>query len=57
MVDFKFKKKFKRMITLDELKAIPKLVDTPLLRKGNRLSIMPMSEEAWRIILALAEDA
>ncbi|MAZ40287.1 MAG: EVE domain-containing protein [Legionellales bacterium] len=53
MVDFKFKRKFKRMITLDELKKIPKLEDTPLLRKGNRLSIMPMSPQAWEIILAL----
>jgi len=51
MVDVTFKRKFKRMISLDELKTIPGLENMPLLRKGNRLSIMPVSEQEWHIIM------
>jgi len=54
MVDVTFKKKFSRMITLDELKQMPELVDMALVRKGNRLSIMPVSAEEWEAVVALA---
>jgi predicted RNA-binding protein with PUA-like domain len=30
------------------------LEDLPLVRKGNRLSVMPVSEEEWQIILGQA---
>lgn len=53
MVDVKFKRKLKRTITLEELKALPELADMPLVRKGNRLSVMPVSKEHWEAILAL----
>ena len=54
MVDVSFVKKFKRIITLDELRQHEKkLKDMPLLRKGNRLSIMPVSEQHWNYILKL----
>jgi predicted RNA-binding protein with PUA-like domain len=29
------------------------LADLPLLRKGNRLSVMPVTPEQWEFILAL----
>lgn len=54
LVDVGFVRKFKHVVTLDELKRHPTLADMPLLRKGNRLSVMPVSAEAWRYILALA---
>jgi len=54
MVDVQFVRKLKRCITLQELKEhADVLADMPLLRKGNRLSIMPVSEEHWDYILGL----
>jgi len=43
-----------RLISLAELKDLAtELTDFPLVRRGNRLSIMPVSEEHWNFILAL----
>ncbi len=53
MVDLKFKRRLKRTISLQELKEHPQLVDMPLVRKGNRLSAMPVSEADWGFILGL----
>jgi predicted RNA-binding protein with PUA-like domain len=53
LVDVKFARKLKRTITLKELQAQAALAEMPLLRKGNRLSVMPVSAEHWRFILAL----
>ena len=53
LVDVKFVKKFKRTISLTELKQCKKLTDMPLVRKGNRLSIMPVTEEQWETINSL----
>lgn len=51
MVDVKFVRKFKRTIALSELKTAAGLDDMALNRRGNRLSIMPVSESEWHIIL------
>ena len=53
LVEVKFVKKLKRTITLKELQADPALSDMPLVRKGNRLSVMPVSAADWRHILTL----
>ena len=53
MVDVKFKMKFKKLISLESLKTISGLEDLVLLRKGNRLSIMPISKKEWDIINSL----
>ena len=53
MVDVKFKKKLKRTISLAELKEVPEIQDMPLVRKGNRLSIMPVTREQWDFILGM----
>lgn len=55
MVDVKFKKKFKELISLEQLKTIPQLSSMLLLRKGNRLSITPVSKQEWETILRLAK--
>lgn len=52
-VDVKFVRKLKRTISLQELRAQAALENMPLLRKGNRLSVMPVTEQEWRYILAL----
>ncbi|MEM7209081.1 MAG: EVE domain-containing protein [Pseudomonadota bacterium] len=53
MVDVKLKKKFKRVITLAELKSHKKLAEMRLVQKGNRLSVMPVTEKEWEFILSL----
>ena len=53
LVDVKFVRKLKRTVTLDELKNHPKLVEMALLRKGNRLSVMPVEAKDWKYILEL----
>ena len=55
MVDVKYKRHLKRIISLRELKQRmdPELADMPLMRKGNRLSIMPVTEAQWEFILGL----
>lgn len=56
MVDVKFVKKFKHIISLQELREHEKkLKDLPLLRKGNRLSIMPLTKKHWDYILKLED--
>jgi predicted RNA-binding protein with PUA-like domain len=53
MVDIKFKRALKRTISLEELKQLPQLEGMPLVRKGNRLSVMPVERKHWDAILAL----
>ncbi|HET6588335.1 MAG TPA: EVE domain-containing protein [Oleiagrimonas sp.] len=53
LVDMAYVRKLKRTITLNELKGYPELTDFALVRKGNRLSVMPVDAEAWDFILGL----
>lgn len=50
MVDIKFVRNLKRLISLTELKQYDELAGMQLLRKGNRLSITPVTEEQWSFI-------
>ena len=55
MVDVKLVRELKRIITLDELRAHQQktLRDMQLLRTGNRLSVMPVSDAHWRFIMSM----
>ena len=53
LVDVEFVRKLTRTITLTELKAQKTLADMILTRKGNRLSIMPVTRKHWNKILSL----
>ncbi len=53
MVDIKYTRHLKRTISLDELKVQPGLEDMAVVRKGNRLSINPVTAEQWQIILGM----
>jgi predicted RNA-binding protein with PUA-like domain len=55
MVEVTLVRPTRRLITLAELRkeAENKLKDLALLRRGNRLSILPVSERQWRFILSL----
>lgn len=50
MVDIRFKEKFSHLISLDTLRQYPELEEMILLRKGNRLSILPVSKKEWIFI-------
>ncbi len=56
MVDVRLVRKFARIITLDELRAHAqgKLRDLQLLKRGTRLSVLPVSAKSWAFILSLA---
>lgn len=53
MVDVKFKKKFKEVVSLDQLREHTQLKDMVILRKGNRLSITPLSKKEFEFISTL----
>ena len=54
MVDVRYKRKTRRLISLAELKSHAEQFENfALVRRGNRLSIMPVSQEHWDFILSL----
>ncbi|CAV20317.1 MULTISPECIES: EVE domain-containing protein [Vibrio] len=52
MVDVEFVRVTERLIPLATLKAMPELSEMPLVKRGNRLSIMPVTEQEWQAILS-----
>ena len=50
MVDVKFKKKFKEVVSLSLLKEVKALETMLILRKGNRLSITPVTKKEFETI-------
>ncbi len=52
-VDVAYGRKLKRVITLDELKALDGLGDFALTRRGNRLSVLPVTAAQWKKILSV----
>ena len=55
MVDVKFRKEFRQPVTLAAIKAQASLKKIPLVQRGSRLSIMPVTGREWKTILKLAE--
>ena len=53
-VDVKLIKQFPKLITLDSLKSQPALKKLWILRKGNRLSITPITIKEWHVINQLS---
>lgn len=55
VVDVKWRRKFARIITLEELRrhADGALADLLVLKRGNRLSVMPVTKADWDFILSL----
>ena len=56
MVDVQFESEFSRPVTLKELRSVPELKEMFLLRKGMRLSVQPVTEAEFLLILAIAND-
>lgn len=56
MVDVRWKKDFGKIVSLKQLRAVPALASMQVLRKGQRLSVMPVTKEEFEKILELAGD-
>ena len=52
----KLVRKFSRVVALQELKRQPQLAGMPLLRKGNRLSVMPVSTTILILVMGLLDS-
>ncbi|GAB59500.1 EVE domain-containing protein [Rheinheimera nanhaiensis] len=55
-VDLTFVEKLPAIITLDKMKSSAKLYGLPLVQRGNRLSVMPVTEPQWQSILQLGKQ-
>ena len=56
MVDVRYVRKLKRYLPLKELKQHQPLGEMRLLQRGNRLSIMPVTEKEWNYIFELEKE-
>ena len=50
LVDVKYKTDLKQLVSLDSMKADPKLSEMRVLQKGNRLSITPVTKAEFLAI-------
>lgn len=55
-VDVGFVETFDQPVTLERLKTEPALAEMPLVKKGNRLSVMPVEEAQWQAVLAMRQS-
>ena len=51
--DVAFVQKFDRVISLAELREIPGLQGMEVVKRGQRLSVLPVTEAEWQIIMEL----
>jgi predicted RNA-binding protein with PUA-like domain len=56
MVDIRAVRPLERFLSLDELRTIKGLEGMSLLKKGNRLSVQPVTAEEWETVLATAKQ-
>lgn len=56
LVDVQFIVKFAKVISLNALKNLPEIADFALVKKGNRLSVMPVEKNIWDRILLLQSN-
>jgi predicted RNA-binding protein with PUA-like domain len=50
MVDVRFRRRLRRPIPLEALKARKALSNLALVKRGNRLSVMPVADREWEVI-------
>lgn len=56
VADVAFRRKFRIPLPLAMLREIPELAGMELLRKGSRLSVQPVTEEEFKIVMVLAGE-
>jgi len=54
MVDVRFVERLPRPVTLSEMRREPRLVGMALLRRGQRLSVQPVTPYEWNVIVGLS---
>jgi predicted RNA-binding protein with PUA-like domain len=54
--EVEFVSRMPRFVSLGEIRAQPMLEDMPLLKKGMRLSVQPVTEEQYKRIVAMADE-
>jgi predicted RNA-binding protein with PUA-like domain len=52
-VTVEYREAFTRVLSLAQLRQQSALGEMPLLQKGSRLSVMPVTDEQWQAVLAL----
>lgn len=57
MVDIKLDRIFDRPLPLDELRGVKQLAKMELLRQGSRLSVQPVTDKEWQMVLELVDRA
>lgn len=59
-INVEFEKKLAQIITLKQIKILAetdqRLADLALLKKGNRLSVMPISPDQWQCLMEYVES-
>lgn len=56
MIDLRFERAFKAVLPLSQLKFIPALEDSLLLKKGcEQLTVIPLEQKHWQAIMDMAE--
>ena len=55
-VDVKFVEKFSSVLPLSVIKTMDGITELPLVKKGGRLSIMPVEEAEWQQLYAAAKQ-
>ncbi|MBV9737980.1 MAG: EVE domain-containing protein [Candidatus Eremiobacteraeota bacterium] len=54
MVDVRFAERLPHAVTLAQMRDEPRLVGMALLRRGQRLSVQPVTPHEWNVILELS---
>ncbi len=54
LVEVEFVEKFRHPVPLSALKSRPELADMALVKRGNRLSVMPVEPQHWETICIMA---
>jgi predicted RNA-binding protein with PUA-like domain len=55
-VDVAFVEAFPQVLSLALLREQTALAELPLVKKGSRLSVMPVSDQEWQAIMKMAHD-
>lgn len=56
MVDVEYVEPLEHPVTLARMRAEPRLVAMPLLKRGQRLSVQPVMPHEWKIVLELSKS-
>lgn len=55
MVDVQFRQKYAQVLSLKAIKSMPDITELGVMKKGNRLSVMPVSVVEFQILAQAAE--